>query len=238
MNNLLPAAVLATGAALAGFLPGYYYYQTKMNNNTVVVKGLAELNVKADLAIWKLKFVTTGNELSSAQQNITHQASEVVSFLKAQGFEDREINIERIETNDLTANPYRNGNISNNTRFILTQSVTVKSEKVDLVEHSLPKTNQLIGKGIVFDNSYPDPVSYIFTKLNDIKPRMLKEATINAKKAAAEFAANAGGKVGKIRHANQGVFSILPAEGSSGSYETQQIDKTVRVVSTVEYRLD
>ena len=239
MKNLLPASlILAAGIALGGFCPGYYYYQTKVNNNTVVVKGLAEMNVKADLAIWKLKFVTTGNELPGAQKNITDQANQIVAFLKEQGFNETEINVERIETNDLMANPYRNGNVTDNTRFILTQTITVKSGKVDLVEQSLPKTNQLIGKGIIFDNSYSDPVSYIFTKLNDIKPKMLKEATINAKKAAAEFAANAGSQVGKIRYANQGVFSILPAEGGSGSYEAQQIDKTVRVVSTVEYRLD
>ena len=67
---------------------------------------------------------------------------------------------------------------------------------------------------------------------------MLADATQNAKKAAEEFAKNSHSKVGKIRHANQGVFSILPREQTSSSYEAQQINKTVRVVSTVEYWLD
>lgn len=237
-GSILSSLILALGISAGGFFPGYYYYLSKTNNNFVVVKGLAEMNVRADLAFWKLKFVTTGNDLTAAGEKIAAQAAEIAAFLKNAGFDESEINIERIETNDLLANPYRSQNVGESARFILTQSITVKSNKVDLVAQTLPQTNQLIAKGIIFDNSYGDSVSYTFTKLNEIKPQMLKNATINAKKAADEFALNAGSKVGKIRHANQGVFSILPAEQTAGSYESQQIEKTIRVVATVEYWLD
>ena len=128
-NRVLASFILALGLTAAGFFPGYYYYQGKNNNNTVSVKGLAEMNVKADLAIWKLKFVTTGNELIPAQQQISTQASEINTFLQQQGFTPQEINIERIETNDLMATPYR-GNDANSSRFILSQTITVKSSKI------------------------------------------------------------------------------------------------------------
>ena len=238
MKKIIASIFLATGLILGGFFPGYYYYKAKLDNNSVTVKGLSEMNVKADLAIWKLKFVITGNELLSAQKKITSQASTITEFLKEQGFNDDEIKSERIITTDLMANPYRN-NDNNNMRFILSQTITVRSTNVDLVENSLPKTDSLIAKGIIFDgSSYDYPVSYIFTKLNDIKPQMLEEATKNAKEAAFEFAKSSGSKVGKIRHANQGVFSILPREQISGNFESQQVEKTVRVVSTIEYWLE
>lgn len=236
-NKVLASFILALGLTATGFFPGYYYYQAKNNNNTVSVKGLAEMNVKADLAIWKLKFVTTGNELIPAQQQISTQAEQINAFLQQQGFTPKEINIERIETNDLMASPYRN-NDANSSRFILSQTITVKSTNVTLVEKTLPKTDSLIAKGIIFDTSYSDPVSYIFTKLNDVKPQMLEQATINAKKAAAEFAKSSGSHVGKIHRANQGVFSILPREQTANSFEAQQIEKTIRVVSTIEYWLE
>lgn len=236
-NKVLASFILALGLTAAGFFPGYYYYQAKNNNNTVSVKGLAEMNVKADLAIWKLKFVTTGNELIPAQQQISTQAEQINAFLQQRGFTPKEINIERIETNDLMASPYRN-NDANSSRFILSQTITVKSTNVTLVEKTLPKTDSLIAKGIIFDTSYSDPVSYIFTKLNDVKPQMLEQATINAKKAAAEFAKSSGSRVGKIHRANQGVFSILPREQTANSFEAQQIEKTIRVVSTIEYWLE
>lgn len=229
--------ILAIGLTLGGFFPGYYYYKTHIKNNTVTVKGLAEKNVTADLAIWKLKFVITDNDLRLAQQKITNQAAEIKSFLKNQGFNEDEITVERIETNDLMANPYR-GNEVTSSRFILTQSITIKSNNVTLVEQTIPQTDKLIAQGIIFDNNEGYSVSYIFTKLNDVKPQMLAEATQNAKKAAEEFAKNSQSKVGKIRRANQGVFSILPQEQTINSYESQQINKTIRVVSTVEYWLD
>ena len=235
--HVLANTILALGIALGGFFPGYYYYKTHINNNTVTVKGLAEMDVVADLAIWKLKFVITSNDLRSAQQQIAAQANTIKQFLENQGFKNEEITLERIETNDLMANPYR-GNEANSSRFILTQSISVKTANVNLVEQSIPQTNQLIAQGIVFDNNEGYSISYIFTKLNDIKPQMLAEATQNAKKAAEEFAKNAGSSVGKIRRANQGVFSILPREQTMSNYESQQINKTVRVVSTVEYWLD
>lgn len=234
-SKTLASCVLALGIALGGFFPGYYYYKTHISNNSVTVKGLSEKDVIADLAIWKLKFVITENNLQQGQKKITEQAEKINAFLLKQGFKTDEITIERIETTDLAANPYLNNN--NASRFILTQSITVRSPNVTLVESSIPQTDKLIADGIIFD-SEGFPVSYIFTKLNDIKPQMLADATQNAKKAAEEFAKNSHSKVGKIRHANQGVFSILPREQTSSSYEAQQINKTVRVVSTVEYWLD
>lgn len=235
-SKTLASCVLALGIALGGFFPGYYYYKTHISNNSVTVKGLSEKDVVADLAIWKLKFVITENNLQQGQQKITEQAEKINAFLLKQGFKADEITVERIETTDLAANPYLSNN-NNSSRFILTQSITVRSQNVNLVEASIPQTDKLIADGIIFD-SEGFPVSYIFTKLNDIKPQMLADATQNAKKAAEEFAKNSHSKVGKIRHANQGVFSILPREQTSSSYEAQQINKTVRVVSTVEYWLD
>lgn len=237
MRNVVLVFILSVGIALGGFFPGYYFYKTKVSSNTVVVKGLAEMNVYADLAIWKLKFVTTENNLNLAQQQINNNAKDILLFLKELGFGSDEIKLGQIETTDLMANPYRN-NESNLSRFILSQTITVRSNNVKLVERSLAKTNDLISRGIIFDSSYGDTVSYIFTKLNDIKPKMLEEATQNAKQAAREFAKNSDSRVGKIKHANQGVFSILPREQSVGSFENQQIEKTVRVVATVEYWLD
>lgn len=235
MAKIIASVFIALGLAVGGFFPGYYYYQARINNNSVTVKGLSEMNVRADLAIWKLKFVITGNELVPAQQQITAQAAEINAFLHKQGFTDAEISLGRTETNDLMANPYRIGETTTS-RFILSQTITVKSANVDRVEKSLPQTDSLITKGIIFDSSYDSPVSYIFTGLNKIKPQMLEEATRNARNAALEFAKSSGSRVGKIRYANQGVFSILPRDGNG--IESQQIEKTVRVVSTVEYRLE
>lgn len=229
--------VLAAGIALGGFFPGWFYYRAHVNSNFVTVKGLAERQVQADLAVWTMKFVATGNNLSAVQKNIDANRALIHAFLEQKGFEAFEISDGRVETNDLQANPYRSDAIS--VRYILQQAVTVRSQKVFVVEKALGETGELIEKGVVFDSqSYGSPVSYIFTKLNEIKPEMLEQATKNATAAAEEFAKSSHSKVGKIRRAQQGVFSILPALDDNNAQESWQIGKKVRVVSTVEFRLD
>ncbi len=236
-GKMLASLLLALGIALGGFFPGYYYYQAKINANSVTVKGLAEMNVKADLAIWNLRFVLTSDDLSAAQKQIDSQRAVIYKFLAEQGFKAEEISDGRIETNDLMANPYRS-NTDMTSRFILNQTVTVRSANVDLVDKALRQNGDLVAAGIILDNQYGSPVSYIFTGLNQIKPQMLEQATKNAAAAAAEFAKASSSKVGNIRRASQGVFSILPREQGGSESEAQSIDKTVRVVSTVEYWLD
>lgn len=234
--KLIGKSILALGLAVGGFFPGYYYYQAQMNNNFVTVKGLAEMEVKADLAILEIKYVVTNDDLSLAQAEMNHQLQIIDSFFKKQGFEGKEISFGRIETNDLATNPYREK--GNAQRYILSRSILVRSNKVDLFSIALQNTDSLVAQGVVFDaQSYGYPVSYMFTKLNDIKPQMLANATQNAKEAAQEFAKSSHSTVGKIRRAQQGVFSILPREQTPSASESQQVNKIVRVVSTIEYWL-
>ena len=234
--SALYVTIIALGLLFVGFFPGYYYYKSKFNYNAVTVKGLAEQDVVADLAIWEIKYVATGNDLIETKNNLEKQTDIILAFLHDNNFSDSEIELGGMETNDLMANPYR-GNEAVTSRFILTKSMTVRSNQVYNVAETYTKTGDLINSGIVFENQYGTPISYIFTKLNDIKPQMLELATKNAHQAALEFAKSSDSKVGKIHSANQGVFSILPRDNANAS-ESQQINKKVRVVATVEYFLE
>ncbi len=236
-GRLGAAFLIGLGLTLGGFFPGYYYYQAKMNANSVSVKGLAEMDVKADLAVWDIKYTVTNNDLTTAGARMAEQKKIILDYLTEKGFSHKEINIGRLETNDLMTNPYRDQNISS--RYILNQTITVRSQQVDKIEEAVSTIGSLIDKGVIFDSqSYGSPVAYLFTGLNDIKPRMLQEATQNARKAADEFAKSSNSKVGKIKRASQGVFSILPRVQTPGAMESAQIDKQVRVVSTIEYWLE
>jgi hypothetical protein len=106
---------------------------------------------------------------------------------------------------------------------------------------------QLLQKGIVLNSNPGQGPTYKFTGLNSIKPDMITEATRNARAAADRFAQDSGSKVGSIRQANQGVFSILPADQGSDTGEVggggdfaadSSLMKSVRVVTTVQYYLD
>lgn len=228
--------IIALGLLFVGFFPGYYYYKSKFNYNAVTVKGLAETDVEANLAIWEIKFVATGNDVVKTKNDLERQTDAIVNFLHDNGFNDNEIEMGGTETNDLMANPYR-GNETITSRFILTRTMTLRSNQVHNVAETYTKTGDLISHGVVFENRYDSPISYIFTNLNEIKPQLLETATKNARQAALEFAKSSDSKVGKIHSANQGVISILPRDNANAP-ESQQINKRVRVVATVEYFLE
>ncbi|MDR2925208.1 MAG: SIMPL domain-containing protein [Azoarcus sp.] len=227
------------GIALSGFFPGYFYYKAKMDSNFVTVKGLAEMDVKADLAILDLKFVVANNDLLTAKSEVDKNLKVISEFLKQKGFADNEIMPGRMDTVDMLTNVY-GGEVKNVQRYILSQVVTVESQQVLLVEKTLSAMGELVAKGVVLDGrNNMSPVAYVFTKLNEVKPEMLRQATKNAFEAAEEFAKSSNSKVGKIRMASQGVFSVMPrTQTRQYQEESQSIEKKVRVVSTVEYFLE
>ena len=235
-STIITGALIAGGLALGGFFPGYYFYKTNFDMRTVKVKGLAEKDVKADLAVWNIRFQSADNVLTIAKKDIENQEKTIKEFLLGAGFTDSEIIIQGLNMQDAYADSHRDRN-SIPARYTLNQTLTVRTNKVDLVSSTYPQIGDLVSKGVTF-NSYGNGVSYLFTELNSIKPKMLKEATQNARQAADEFAHNSNSKVGKIRSANQGVFSILAREEIPDQSEREQVNKKVRVVSTVEYYLE
>lgn len=69
-TRIIYGLTLCFGLCVAGFFPGFYYFKTYKTNNSVVVKGLAEENVKADLAVWNIKFSVAGNDMFASQKKI------------------------------------------------------------------------------------------------------------------------------------------------------------------------
>ena len=89
----------------------------------------------------------------------------------------------------------------------------------------------LIAKDIIFQNDWDSQTRFLFEGLNDLKPQMVEEATRNAREVANKFAKDSGSRLGKIKTANQGTFSIEDRDIS-----TPEVKK-VRVVTNVTYYL-
>ena len=172
---VVASVIVGLGIAVGGFFPGYYYYKTLHDNRSVTVKGLAEMNVKADLAIWKIKFKTTGNDLSALQQKMTNDLRIINNYLAKQGFNGDEVIVGRINTNDLMANQYRDARASES-RYILDQTITVHSTQVDKVEQTLREIGELVAQGVIFEyQDYGSPVTYISPDLNRLSRRCWKK---------------------------------------------------------------
>jgi hypothetical protein len=233
-GDLAGALILGLGLLGAGFLIGRGFEHGRSADRYVTVKGLAEAFVRADLAVWPLRITATGDDLGRVQDRIDGDLATIKGFLTGQGIEPEAIQPQRVEVTDLLAQPYRPEGVGDN-RFILAQTVIVRTEQVDQVARLNQQTGALVKRGVVLvDAGGP---SYLFTRLNEIKPEMLAEATRNARVSAEQFAADSGSEIAGIRRASQGLFEILARDPAPGLFEPNQMDKKVRVVSTIEYRL-
>ncbi len=235
--------LLAAGLILGGLVLGSQIKATRLNDRYVTVRGLAERNVKSDLAIWCIGYKDAGDDLLPLYSKSEADKKAILDFLSRQGFKSSEIDVGTVSVTDTQASEYGNNNKLQK-RYIIQQDITVRTNRVDTVASAAQKTMQLVQHGVALNgNGGP---TYKFTGLNSVKPDMITEATRNARAAANRFASDSGSKVGSIRQATQGIFSILAANAGADTGESSygvnndesSITKTVRVVTSVEYYLN
>jgi hypothetical protein len=245
-GRTVPAIFLALGLIIAGWVLGDQIKATRLGDRYVTVKGLVERNVKSDLGIWPITSKEAGDDLASVYAKTDADKQAILQFLDQQGIQANEVDLGVLRVVDTQANEY--GGTRAPKRYIVEMPITVRSSRVDQIAAAAQKTMLLLQKGVVLSSNSGMPnqgLTYKFNGLNAIKPDMITEATRNARAAADRFAADSGSKVGSIRQANQGVFSILPAdqgsstgEGGDGNSADSALMKTVRVVTTVQYYLE
>jgi hypothetical protein len=237
VSNIIAGALIGLGVASAGYLAGDALIKSRLGLRTVTVKGLSEREVKADLGFWPVRFVVTGPTLELARAKLEVSEAAVKAFLKSQGFADADMAVQNIQVEDRMAG-YNAQGIPEDTRFVLTEDLLVRSIDVQMLADASRSVGDLLKSGVVFSSdAYNAGPSYIFTKIADLKGDMLTEATRRAREAAQKFAEESGAKVGDIQNANQGIFEIKPAVEIPNDRPEKQIDKMVRVVTTITYFL-
>lgn len=234
ITTLVAAIVIAVGVAAAGKFVGDGFRQGRAADRYVTVKGLAERTVTADLAVWPIRVTATGNDLGAVQSKVDQSVDALTVFLVGEGLPMEALERGRVEVNDLMATPYRQEG-ADRARYIIAQTVTARTSEVEKVRTASSRSGELVKLGVVFGDS--GGPSYAFTGLNAIKPEMIAEATKAARAGAEQFAADSGSSVGAIRQANQGVFTVGPRPGTGAALGDAEIEKLVRVVSTIEFFL-
>jgi hypothetical protein len=237
-QTTIAALIVAAGIALGGWLGGRGLAAVRAADRYVTVKGVAEQQVQADLALWPLRVVAADNDLAAAQANVTRSLGRIRAFLARNGIDSSLAELQEIQVTDAFANAYRGPNDSP-TRYIVRQTLIVRSPQPASVLAASRRVGELVAAGVVLSSQEygPSGPTFLFTKLNDIKPAMIASATANARAAAEQFAKDSRTSLAGIRQANQGVFVILPRDQASGISEESQPAKVVRVVTTVEYFL-
>ena len=231
---LLPslALVLAALIAAGGFL------QSRRADRFVTVKGVAELEVEADLVVWPMAVSVTADDLAAAQTSLGRHLDQVRGYLAGFGLDSMAVVLQGTQVTDRIAERF--GRLEpGQQRYVLSATLSVRSADLDAVEASYRDVGRLIGGGVPLSvpGGYGElRPTWVFTGLNEVKPAMIADATASAREAAEQFAIDSGSELGRIRRADQGVFQILSR--TPGIPESFERFKQVRVVSTIQYFLD
>jgi hypothetical protein len=234
-NDKLSAFILGAfifiGLTSLGYLLGRAAIEFKQFDRSVTVKGLSEREFKADIVIWPIQFTAAGNDLESLYVSIEANTSKIKNFLGESGVSLGEITFTSPSITDKSAQQY-GGNAKPEFRYSAIQTVTVYSKNIEAVINVMGSLSTLGKQGIVFSGgNYQSQTEYLFTRLNEVKPEMIEEATRKAREVATKFASDSDSKLGKIKKASQGQFSISARDKNNPHI------KKVRVVSTVQYYL-
>ncbi|AMO72490.1 SIMPL domain-containing protein [Sphingorhabdus sp. M41] len=226
---LASAGLLTIGLISGGYLLGDGLLRAKMADRSVTVRGLAEREVTADLATWTIAYSAQSTDLQSAQTDIDRDTTAITTFFKELGFK-----ADALKPTGANVNQYSNNGIP---QYTIRQRLSLRTDDIDKAQAAVARQFDLVRRGVVLEDG--SGMSYTFTKLDEIKPAMVAEATKDARKSAEQFAEDSGTDVGGIKSATQGYFSIDSRDGDAGGYGvTDTPYKKVRVVTTVNFYLD
>lgn len=230
-KHILLSIAIVVGLAVLGYFFRDAAISFKEFERTVTVKGLAEQEQPADVVIWPIQYTEAGNSLDGTYTALENSAEKVKAFLIDQGIKESEISFSTPVLTDRSAQRY-GGNENPEFRYISSQTATLYSEDVDRVRDVMSRLVELGKQGVTLSgDEYQIRPEFLFNSLNDIKPEMIEQATKEARQVAEKFAEDSNSKLGKIKTASQGQFSISPRDNN-----TPHI-KNIRVVSTIVYYL-
>ena len=234
-NNKISAVILGVflflGLSSLGYQLGDSAIKFKEYERTVTVKGLSEREFEADIVIWPIQFTQANNQLGDLYNSIEDSTKKIRFFLEENGIDKNSISVSSPSITDKSAQRYNN-QAKAEFRYTAIQTVTVYSKNIKSVRKVMASLSELGKQGIVFTaGNYQSETEYLFTRLNEIKPEMIEEATRKAREVAEKFASDSKSSLGKIKKASQGQFSISARDKNNPHI------KKIRVVSTVAYYL-
>ena len=223
---LVALGLLALGLCIRSGIKGY-----GERDRVVSVRGLCEKEVEANKVTWPIVTQDMGNDLVALYDRTQAVNAKILAFLKSNGITDEEISVNSPSVSDNVATSYDPSRVT--PRYSLTNVIVVTSSNVDKVRSLIERETELLKEGVaIIAETYQYPTTYEYTDLNKIKPEMIAEATKNAREAANKFGEDSGSRLGRIKTATQGQFSINDRD------QFTPYIKTIRVVTYVDYYLE
>ena len=201
-------------------------------NEVITVTGSAKARIVSDYIVWDASVTSQADTPQAALPSLTRWASQVRSFLEDQGAQPGEVTVNPVATETLTDDQ------ESVVGYKLTRSFQVRSSRVAAVAAIVQHSQALLAKGVPLQ---AQPPQYVYTRLADLRPKLLADATRDALGRAKVLVEATGGHLGGLRDVNVGVFQVTTPNSTEvsdyGVYDTSTLRKDVTAVVNVSFAL-
>lgn len=206
------------------------------------VTGMAEKQITSDLIVWNVTANSEGYTRSEAYAEYKHTARQIKNYLQRHGISGKELEVSSVNISASTEEVYdkdRGSYVTVNKGFSASQTFTVTSKNLPKIERAYQEINELYDMGLDFNSDAP---LYYYTKLNDLKMQMLKEASSNAYERAKTIAEGSDAGVGALLASSMGVFQIVGLNSDEeyswgGTFNTSSKEKTASITVKATYKV-
>jgi|TARA_R110000737_G_scaffold193924_1_gene215136 hypothetical protein len=240
LKNNLSAIIISLAVITGVAILGQAYVKRGNANDTVSVTGMGDEDFTSDLIVWRASFSKKAYELKEAYANLNSDRLKIKKYLQSKGIKDAEVVFQAIDIRKDYSYEYDSYGGQRSQQFqgyVLDQQLKIESNDVNKVEDLSRSASELIDMGMELISYAPE---YYYTKLAELKIKMIESATKDAKLRAEKIAENAGGSLGALKNADLGVFQITGQNSSEdyswgGSFNTSSKKKTASVTIRLKY---
>lgn len=211
-------------------------YNLKLADDTIEVTGSTKESVVADTGrlVINLEAKTGLNNQDEGVRNLEAAVTSITKYLADKKLTD--VETPAGSTNATYYYPEQGEPVQ--TGYSMTRSVIVRGADLETLGQLANNTAPLSGNGYTV-SVYGLELTY--SKLDEMRVRLLSEAIQDAKDRAEAIAQDTGRSVGPLRNATGGVVQVL-SQGSVevndyGSYDTSSLNKDVMVTARVTFGL-
>lgn len=210
-----------------------------LSRSGIEVTGSAVAVVESDNVTWDLDISTAANSKKKSYEKLVKDRAVVMNYLKSKGFTEQEIEVQNTNSFPVfNISPDTGEALNTVNHYESSQTIRINSNNIALVKDASLDAENLLNQGIDIRSN---PPQYFYTKLADLKVKLLKEASDDARKRAKAMLKGSGSRLGSIKSIRTGVFQITTPNSTDvtdyGIYDTSTIQKKVTVVTLVTFRI-
>ncbi|MCV9932198.1 SIMPL domain-containing protein [Flavobacterium sp. LS1R47] len=243
LKHNLNIIILSLAVVISAYLFSNAFQNRNKGSDTISVTGLGKTDFVSDLIVWSGSFSKKSLTLKEAYASLDNDRDKIKNYLNSKGIQNSEMVFSAVNFNkDFDTSYNENGTPKQQifTGFTLTQNVTIQSKEVNKIEEISRQSSELINSGVEF---YSNPPEYYYTKLAELKIKMIAEATKDASSRAKSIAENADATLGRLKKSDMGVFQITGQNSSEdfsygGSFNTTSKNKTANITVKLVYQVN